>query len=151
MTTNAAIWCAHGRIVMFHYSFVCFADRRIHCAFYFIAPHHLKPHDVTAIEKLSHLVPVIPIVARADSLTLSELEAYVQHVQRNLHFLSPISKNAETAPPPTCPQYAYEQSDVAADASDDNWAPASREASPMESYLISQLQDDRDCGEWQQW
>jgi septin 3/9/12 len=68
------------------------ADSRIHAALYFIAPtgHTLKAIDVLVMKKLSEVVNVIPVIAKSDSLTLEEREAFKERVRfvppHPLHF-----------------------------------------------------------------
>lgn len=52
-----------------------FIDNRVHVALYFIAPtgHGLRELDIEAMIALSSLVNVIPIIAKADTLTSTEL------------------------------------------------------------------------------
>jgi hypothetical protein len=55
-------------------------DTRIHCCLYFINPtgHSLRPIDVIVMKKLSEVVNVVPVIAKADSLTLEERESFKQ-------------------------------------------------------------------------
>ena len=57
-------------------------DTRIHCCLYFINPtgHALRPIDVIVMKKLSEVVNVVPVIAKADSLTLEERESFKQKV-----------------------------------------------------------------------
>lgn len=57
-------------------------DTRIHCCLYFINPtgHALRAIDVIVMKKLSEVVNVVPVIAKADSLTLEEREAFKQKV-----------------------------------------------------------------------
>jgi septin 3/9/12 len=57
-------------------------DTRIHCCLYFINPtgHTLRPIDVIVMKKLSEVVNVVPVIAKADSLTLDEREQFKQVV-----------------------------------------------------------------------
>ena len=58
-------------------------DTRIHCALYFINPtgHSLHPIDIIVMKKLSEVVNVVPVIAKADSLTLEERESFKQKVR----------------------------------------------------------------------
>ncbi|XP_037089199.1 septin-2-like [Pollicipes pollicipes] len=51
-------------------------DNRIHCCFYFINPagHGLKPLDVQFMKMLHNKVNLVPVVAKADTLTKAEME-----------------------------------------------------------------------------
>jgi len=51
-------------------------DNRIHCCFYFINPagHGLKPLDIQFMKMLHHKVNLVPVVAKADTLTKAEME-----------------------------------------------------------------------------
>lgn len=55
-------------------------DTRIHCCLFFINPtgHSLRPIDIIVMKKLSEVVNVVPVIAKADSLTLEERDAFKQ-------------------------------------------------------------------------
>jgi septin family protein len=57
-------------------------DTRIHCCLYFINPtgHSLRPIDLIVMKKLSEVVNVVPVIAKADSLTLEERESFKEKV-----------------------------------------------------------------------
>ena len=57
-------------------------DNRVHCCLYFISPtgHNLRAIDVIVLKKLSEVVNVVPVIAKSDSLTLPEREAFKQKV-----------------------------------------------------------------------
>ena len=57
-------------------------DTRIHCCLYFINPtgHSLRAIDVIVMKKLSEVVNVVPIIAKADTLTLDERDVFKQKV-----------------------------------------------------------------------
>jgi septin 3/9/12 len=61
-------------------------DTRIHCCLYFINPtgHTLRPIDVIVMKKLSEVVNVVPVIAKADSLTLEERAQFKQLVRAEL-------------------------------------------------------------------
>ncbi|KAI0005902.1 septin ring protein [Russula compacta] len=61
-------------------------DTRIHCCLYFINPtgHSLRPIDVIVMKKLSEVVNVVPVIAKADSLTLEERESFKQKIRAEL-------------------------------------------------------------------
>jgi len=61
-------------------------DTRIHCCLYFISPtgHSLRPVDVIVMKKLSEVVNVVPVIAKSDSLTLAEREAFKQKIRAEL-------------------------------------------------------------------
>ncbi|KAG8955492.1 cell division control protein [Tulasnella sp. 419] len=65
-------------------------DTRIHCALFFINPtgHSLRPIDVIVMKKLSEVVNVVPIIAKADSLTLEEREAFKTRIRAELQYHS---------------------------------------------------------------
>lgn len=50
------------------------SDNRVHCCFYFIAPwgHGLKPLDIECMKALQSKVNIVPIIAKADTLTPTE-------------------------------------------------------------------------------
>uniref|UniRef100_A0A8C5KXC4 Septin-7 n=1 Tax=Jaculus jaculus TaxID=51337 RepID=A0A8C5KXC4_JACJA len=51
-------------------------DNRVHCRFYFISPfgHGLKPLDVAFMKAIHNKVNIVPVIAKADTLTLKERE-----------------------------------------------------------------------------
>ncbi|CAO3608731.1 unnamed protein product [Mucor hiemalis] len=63
-------------------------DNRVHCCLYFITPsgHSLKPIDVIVLKKLVEVVNVVPVIAKSDSLTLEEREAFKKRINAELAF-----------------------------------------------------------------
>jgi len=61
-------------------------DTRIHCCLYFINPtgHSLRAIDVIVMKKLSEVVNVVPVIAKSDSLTIDEREAFKQKIREEL-------------------------------------------------------------------
>lgn len=65
-------------------------DTRIHCCLYFVNPtgHSLRPIDIIVMKKLSEVVNVVPVIAKADSLTLEERDIFKQRVSHDHLVLS---------------------------------------------------------------
>ncbi|ORZ19491.1 Septin-domain-containing protein [Absidia repens] len=63
-------------------------DSRIHCCLFFISPtgHALKPIDIVVLKKLSEVVNVVPVIAKSDSLTIEERQAFKQRIKAELTF-----------------------------------------------------------------
>lgn len=63
-------------------------DTRVHCVVYFIQPtgHGLKPIDVVVLKKLTETANVVPVIAKSDSLTLTEREAFKRRLQEEFAF-----------------------------------------------------------------
>ncbi|KAL8365302.1 hypothetical protein RB595_004216 [Gaeumannomyces hyphopodioides] len=63
-------------------------DTRIHCCLFFIQPsgHSLKPIDIVVLKKLSDVVNVVPVIAKADSLTLEERMAFKERIKEEFSF-----------------------------------------------------------------
>ncbi|XP_045237578.1 septin-12 isoform X1 [Macaca fascicularis] len=61
-------------------------DTRVHCCVYFVPPtgHCLRPLDIEFLQRLCRTVNVVPVIARADSLTMEEREAFRHRIQQNL-------------------------------------------------------------------
>lgn len=61
-------------------------DNRVHCCLYFIAPtgHRLKPLDIIVMKHLDKCVNVIPVIAKADTLTLEEREAFKKRIREDI-------------------------------------------------------------------
>ena len=57
-------------------------DLRVHACLYFIRPtgHSLKPLDIEVMKKLCTRVNLIPVVAKADTLTPTDLAKFKQRV-----------------------------------------------------------------------
>ncbi|KAF6017153.1 SEPT7 [Bugula neritina] len=64
-------------------------DNRVHCCLYFISPtgHSLKPLDIEVMKRLHDKVNIIPLIAKADSLTPEECRDFkkniLNEIQRN--------------------------------------------------------------------
>merc|ERR1711939_986793 len=63
-------------------------DTRIHCCLFFIQPsgHALKPIDIVVLKKLSDVVNVVPVIAKADSLTLEERQMFKDRIKEEFAF-----------------------------------------------------------------
>lgn len=63
-------------------------DTRIHCCLFFIQPsgHALKPIDIVVLKKLSEFVNVVPVIAKSDSLTLEERQAFKERIREEFAF-----------------------------------------------------------------
>ncbi|KAG9331356.1 hypothetical protein JZ751_019355 [Albula glossodonta] len=57
-------------------------DNRVHCCFYFISPfgHGLKPLDVEFMKAIHSKVNIVPVIAKADTLTLRERDRLKRRV-----------------------------------------------------------------------
>ncbi|XP_072517486.1 septin-5-like isoform X2 [Salminus brasiliensis] len=62
-------------------------DNRVHCCLYFISPygHGLKPTDVEVMKALHEKVNIVPVLAKADCLTLSEIQTMKARILNELH------------------------------------------------------------------
>lgn len=58
-------------------------DMRVHACLYFIRPtgHTLKPLDIEVMKRLSSRVNLIPVIAKADTLSPADLARYKQRVR----------------------------------------------------------------------
>ncbi|XP_037241876.1 LOW QUALITY PROTEIN: septin-12 [Falco rusticolus] len=61
-------------------------DTRVHGCVYFIPPtgHWLRPLDLEFMRRLSKIVNVVPVIAKADTLTLEERAEFKQQIQADL-------------------------------------------------------------------
>lgn len=61
-------------------------DMRVHACLYFIRPtgHTLKPLDIEVMKRLSSRVNLIPVVAKADTLSQADLIRYKDRVSFEL-------------------------------------------------------------------
>ena len=63
-------------------------DNRVHACVYFIQPtgHSLKPLDIEVMRRLHTKVNLIPVIAKADTLTDEEVAQFKQRVRLRLEF-----------------------------------------------------------------
>ncbi|XP_068177376.1 neuronal-specific septin-3 isoform X3 [Antennarius striatus] len=61
-------------------------DTRVHCCLYFISPtgHSLRQLDIEFMKRLSHSVNIIPVIAKADTMTIEERQEFKQRVRKEL-------------------------------------------------------------------
>ncbi|XP_063796412.1 neuronal-specific septin-3 isoform X3 [Pseudophryne corroboree] len=61
-------------------------DTRVHCCLYFISPtgHSLRPLDLEFMKHLSKVVNIIPVIAKADTMTVEEKIEFKQRVRKEL-------------------------------------------------------------------
>eukprot|EP00245_Coleochaete_scutata_P011717 TRINITY_DN4413_c0_g1_i1.p1 TRINITY_DN4413_c0_g1~~TRINITY_DN4413_c0_g1_i1.p1 ORF type:complete len:394 (+),score=71.57 TRINITY_DN4413_c0_g1_i1:746-1927(+) len=62
-------------------------DARVTFVLYFIAPHRLKGIDISFFNRIRDLVPVIAIIAKADTMTLEELKEFKHEVATKLNLI----------------------------------------------------------------
>lgn len=74
-------------------------DNRVHALLYFIQPtgHALRPIDLEFLTRLHKMVNVIPIIAKSDTVSESELASYKQRILRDLAFHGIDIVNLSTA------------------------------------------------------
>lgn len=63
-------------------------DTRVHACLYFIAPtgHCLRPIDIEFMKRLDSCVNIIPIIAKSDTLTVEEREAFKQRICEDIRY-----------------------------------------------------------------
>ncbi|XP_028841456.1 septin-7-like isoform X3 [Denticeps clupeoides] len=61
-------------------------DSRVHCCLYFISPsgHGLKPLDIEFMKRLHDKVNVIPLIAKADTLTPEECQLFKKQIMKEI-------------------------------------------------------------------
>ncbi|KAG7562606.1 hypothetical protein FFLO_01979 [Filobasidium floriforme] len=78
-------------------------DNRIHACIYFIQPtgHSLKPLDIEFMRRLHTKVNLIPVIAKADTLTDDEVTAFKRRILNDIHhhqiqiFQPPVYENED--------------------------------------------------------
>ncbi|XP_047239372.1 septin-7-like isoform X1 [Girardinichthys multiradiatus] len=62
-------------------------DSRVHCCLYFIAPsgHGLKPLDTEFMKRLHEKVNIIPLIAKADTMTPEECQQFKKQIMKEIH------------------------------------------------------------------
>ncbi|KAJ3358104.1 cell division control protein [Allomyces javanicus] len=63
-------------------------DTRVHCVLFFINPsgQSLKPLDIVALRQLADICNVVPVIAKADSLTLDERAAFKARIKEEIEY-----------------------------------------------------------------
>ncbi|GAA6073972.1 septin 9b isoform X1 [Tachysurus ichikawai] len=61
-------------------------DTRVHCCIYFIPPtgHCLRPIDIEFMRHLCKVVNIVPVIAKADTLTLEERDSFKKKIREDL-------------------------------------------------------------------
>uniref|UniRef100_UPI00398EEE1C uncharacterized protein septin12 isoform X1 n=2 Tax=Pristiophorus japonicus TaxID=55135 RepID=UPI00398EEE1C len=61
-------------------------DSRVHCCVYFVPPtgHWLRPLDIEFMNRLAKIVNIVPVIAKADTLTLDERREFKQRIRQDL-------------------------------------------------------------------
>uniref|UniRef100_A0A8C7JPJ5 Neuronal-specific septin-3 n=1 Tax=Oncorhynchus kisutch TaxID=8019 RepID=A0A8C7JPJ5_ONCKI len=62
-------------------------DTRVHCCVYFLPAtgHWLRPIDVEFMKRLGKIVSIVPIIAKADTLTMEERQEFKQRIRQDLN------------------------------------------------------------------
>lgn len=63
-------------------------DTRVHCVLYFIPPtgHSLRPIDIHVMKKIAEISNVVPVIAKADCMTLSERVSFKERIRDEIDF-----------------------------------------------------------------
>ncbi|XP_077589820.1 uncharacterized protein septin12 isoform X1 [Stigmatopora nigra] len=61
-------------------------DTRVHCCVYFLAAtgHRLRPIDVEFMKRLGKIVSIVPVIAKADTLTIEERQEFKERIRQDL-------------------------------------------------------------------
>ncbi|XP_039974936.1 septin-9 isoform X2 [Xiphias gladius] len=61
-------------------------DSRVHCCIYFLPAtgHRLRPIDVEFLKRLGKIVSIIPVIAKADALTIEERQEFKERIRQDL-------------------------------------------------------------------
>ncbi|KAK1799136.1 hypothetical protein P4O66_007379 [Electrophorus voltai] len=61
-------------------------DTRVHCCVYFLPAtgHRLRPIDVEFMKRLGKIVSIVPVIAKADTLTMDERLDFKQRIRQDL-------------------------------------------------------------------
>lgn len=61
-------------------------DSRVHCCIYFLPAtgHRLRPIDVEFMKRLGKIVSIVPVIAKADTLTVEERDEFKERIRRDL-------------------------------------------------------------------
>ncbi|KAG7505743.1 septin-9-like isoform X1 [Solea senegalensis] len=61
-------------------------DSRVHCCVYFLPAtgHRLRPIDVEFMKRLGKIVSIVPVIAKADTLTIEERQEFKERIRQDL-------------------------------------------------------------------
>ncbi|XP_067427513.1 uncharacterized protein septin12 isoform X1 [Thunnus thynnus] len=61
-------------------------DTRVHCCIYFLPAtgHRLRPIDVEFMKRLGKVVSIVPVIAKADTLTIEERQEFKERIRQDL-------------------------------------------------------------------
>jgi septin family protein len=59
-------------------------DSLVTCCLYFIAPHRLKDNDIEFMKEISKLLPIVPVIAKADTMTSQETTDFRKEVSEKM-------------------------------------------------------------------
>nr|XP_020463922.1 neuronal-specific septin-3-like isoform X2 [Monopterus albus] len=61
-------------------------DSRVHCCIYFLPAtgHRLRPIDVEFMKRLGKIVSIVPVIAKADTLTIEERQEFKERIRHDL-------------------------------------------------------------------
>ncbi|XP_034396321.1 neuronal-specific septin-3 isoform X2 [Cyclopterus lumpus] len=61
-------------------------DSRVHCCIYFLPAtgHRLRPIDVEFMKRLGKIVSIVPVIAKADTLTIEERQEFKEQIRQDL-------------------------------------------------------------------
>ena len=77
-------------------------DQLVHCCLYFIAPHRIKPVDLMFMKKLHKMVPIIPIIAKSDTMTTDEKMNFKEEVRKAHPYVQRAPQLEQTPRAPLC-------------------------------------------------
>ncbi|XP_035471532.2 neuronal-specific septin-3 isoform X3 [Scophthalmus maximus] len=61
-------------------------DSRVHCCVYFLPAtgHRLRPIDIEFMKRLGKIVSIVPVIAKADTLTIDERQEFKERIRQDL-------------------------------------------------------------------
>uniref|UniRef100_A0A8D0A6R0 Septin 12 n=1 Tax=Sander lucioperca TaxID=283035 RepID=A0A8D0A6R0_SANLU len=61
-------------------------DSRVHCCIYFLPAtgHRLRPIDVEFMKRVGKIVSIVPVIAKADTLTIEERQEFKERIRQDL-------------------------------------------------------------------
>ncbi|KAG8465329.1 hypothetical protein KFE25_002636 [Diacronema lutheri] len=77
------------------------ADGRVHCCLYFIGAHRLKGIDVQFMQALQRHVPILPLIAKSDTMTIAERAAFQELIREELRAAGVECLSMAATQPPT--------------------------------------------------
>ena len=74
-------------------------DPRVHCLLYFLQPTRFRRNDAVHMKELSQFAPIVPIISKADTLSIKEINTFLLHGKFSSEEIDAILKEGKPIEP----------------------------------------------------